>query len=202
MPDQLNATPRPPGLLAWPRRPHDPTTPDDGPRSAPARVLIGGVGYSNLRDRSFGPLLVERLQRRAWPPEVVVDDLSYGPIDVLFKLQAEPQPFRLGIFVAAVARGRPPGTVEQQPWPGLALAEDDLQARIAEAVTGVVSLENLLYVLDHFGALPRQTVVVEVEPEAEEGWGSDLSTPVRAALDTVEGLILQLLAGSRPGHAR
>jgi hydrogenase maturation protease len=156
--------------------------------------LIGGVGYTNLRDRSFGPLLVERLQRRAWPSDVLVEDVSYGPVDVLFKLQDEPRPLRLGVFVGAVARGRPEGTVERYLWRPWTPSVDELQGRISEAVTGVVSLENLLYILAHFGVLPERTVVVEVEPEPNEGWGPDLSEPARAALETIEGLILDELA--------
>jgi hydrogenase maturation protease len=185
--------------LAWPHLREGPATLNGKRARAAARALIGGVGYSNLRDRSFGPLLIERLQRRAWPSDVVVDDLSFGPIDVLFKLQAEPRPFRLGIFVGAVARGRPAGTVEQYTWPGLTLAVEELQERVAEAVTGVVSLENLLYILTHFGALPLRTEVIEVEPEAEEGWGPDVSPPVGAAFDQVEALILGALADPHEG---
>jgi hydrogenase maturation protease len=184
--------------LAWPRPREGPATIDGRPVRA-ARVLIGGVGYTNLRDRSFGPLLIERLRRRAWPDDVVVEDLSYGPIDVLFKLQAESRPFRLGLFVGAVARGRPPGTVVRYVWPRLTPAADELQERIGEAVTGVVSLENLLQILTHFGALPQQTVVVEVEPEPEEGWGPELSAPVTAALIDVEALILDELT-EHPGR--
>ena len=179
--------------LAWPH-------PDEGPAGlggvvAPSgsRALVGGVGYTNLRDRSFGPLLIERLRRRTWPADVVVEDLSFGPIDVLFKLQAEPAPFRLAVFVGAVARGRPPGAVERYDWPGRTPSPDELQDRVAEAVTGVVSLENLLHILAHFGALPPRAVVIEVEPEVEERWGPELSDPVVAALGTVEGLILEEL---------
>lgn len=163
---------------------------------SPSRVLIGGVGYTNLRDRSFGPLMVERLARQAWPPDVVLEDLSYGPIDVLFKLQAEPRPFRLGVFIGAVARGRPPGTVERYLWNHPTPAADELQARIAEAITGVVSLENLLHILTHFGALPRRTVAIEVEPAAEEAWGAALSPPVYAALERVEELVRDELAAA------
>jgi len=150
---------------------------------------VGGVGYTNLRGRSLGPLLIERLQARTWPPDVVVDDVSYGPIDVLFKLQAELRGFRLGIFVSAVARGRPEGTIERTVWHSATPSVDELQERIAEAVTGVVSMENLLHILDHFGALPTTTVVIEVEPEAEESWGPELSSLVQAALEQVEALV-------------
>ena len=160
------------------------------------RVLVGGVGYTNLRDRSFGPLLIERLQTRSWPDDVVIEDVSYGPIDVLFRLQAEPGGYRQCVFVGAIARGRTPGTVTKYRWQATASSVDDLQGRIAEAVTGVVSLENLLHILAHFGALPEKSTVIEVEPEAEEGWGPELSEAANAALDRVEALILDELAAS------
>jgi hydrogenase maturation protease len=163
----------------------------------PARVLIGGVGYTNLRDHSFGPLLVERLLHRSWPSDVVVEDLSYGPIDVLFKLQAEGRPFRLGVFFGAVARGRPPGTVQQYTWTGSTPSPEEVQARVGEALTGVVSLDNLVQILAYFGALPERTVVIEVEPESEEGWGPDVSAPVSAAFEEVDSVIARELAGSR-----
>jgi hydrogenase maturation protease len=177
--------------LAWPHPPEGPAEVERPSAEPASRILVGGVGYTNLRDRSFGPLLIERLRRRAWPPDVVVDDLSFGPIDVLFKLQAEPRPFRLGIFVGAVARGRPAGTVERYSWSAPTLSVDELQARVGEAVTGVVSLDNLLHILAHFGALPARTVVVEVEPEAEECWGPELSCSVGAALAAVEAAVVR-----------
>ena len=195
------AAPAPaPGLLAWPH-------PAEGPAEAPrapggvGRILVGGVGYTNLRDRSLGPLLIERLQRRRWPADVVVEDVSYGPIDVLFKLQAEPSGFRLGVFVGAVARGRPEGAVERSVWQAPTPSVDELQERISEALTGVVSLENLLLILAHFGALPEHTVVIEVEPEAEEAWGPELSPAVRVALEVVEQMVLDEVAGSTTAGA-
>ena len=188
-----------PGLLAWPHQAEGPAVMPSAP-AGPRRVLVGGVGYTNLRDRSVGNLLIERLQQLTWPADVVVEDVSYGPIDVLFKLQAEPRGFRLGLFVGAVARGRPEGTVERYEWQASTPSVDELQERIGEAVTGIVSLENLLMILSHFDALPARVVVIEVEPEAEEAWGPDLSDPVRSALDTVEALVLEELAASRaPG---
>jgi hydrogenase maturation protease len=178
------------GLLAWPVQHEGPADVSRAPAGR-GRVLVGGVGYTNLRDRSIGPLMIERLQERAWPADVVVEDVSYCPIDVLFKLQAEPSGFRLGVFVSAVARGRPEGTVERYIWQPGTPPVDELQERIAEALTGVVRLENLLHILAHFGALPERTVVIEVEPEAEETWGPDLSDAARNALDRVQALILE-----------
>lgn len=130
-------------------------------RAAPARVLVGGVGYRNLSDLSAGPLLVDALGDLG--EGVEVEDLSYGPIDVLFKLQAR-EPYDALLVVGAAARGDPPGTVRHGPWERRPIDPETLQGRIAEAVTGVISHENLLYILDHFGALPARTLVIEIEP--------------------------------------
>jgi hypothetical protein len=63
---------------------------------------------------------------------------------------------------------------------------------VAEAVTGVISLDNLLGGVGFFNALPPDVRVLEVEPE-DEGWGEGLSHVVEAAwpgvIDTVRELI-------------
>src|SRR5687768_7327709 len=101
----------PSGPLAWPNVNEGPAAYIPAP-GGQGRVLIGGVGYQHLGGFSFGPLLVDALRDREWPADVVIDDVSFGPIDVLFKLQAEPEPFRLAVLAGATERGRPPGTVE------------------------------------------------------------------------------------------
>lgn len=173
------------GPLAFPV----PRVPIDSPAGGLPRVLIGGLGYTNLRDLSVGPELVERLGRRRWPGGVLVEDVSYGPIDVLFRLQQTPR-FDLGLFVAAVARGREPGCIERIEWIPRPIALEVLQSRIAEAITGVISLDNLLPILTHFGALPRRVVVFEVEPQ-EQDWGPRFSATVAPALDRLEALIVE-----------
>ncbi len=49
-----------------------------------------------------------------------------------------------------------------------------VQERISEALTGVISLENLLIIAHHFDALPSDTTVIELEP-VEQEWGSEMS---------------------------
>jgi hydrogenase maturation protease len=144
------------------------------------RTLIGGVGYSYLRDGSVGPLVVAELAREAWPDGVLVEDLSYGPIAVLQRLQEADPPFDRLVLVAAVRRGRAPGTVTTYRWDHRLPDAAEIQARVAEAVTGVISLDNLLVVVGFFNALPRDVSVLEVEPE-DEGWGEGLSRVVEAA---------------------
>jgi hydrogenase maturation protease len=178
-----------PSLLAFPdtrEGPGDPGAERKGTvrTTAPPRVLVGGVGYTCLGDLSVGPALIERLAGEHWPPGVVVEDLSYGPLDVLYRLQAS-SPFTAGVFVTAAVRGRTPGLVYREHWQRASLPADELQARIAEAVTGVISLDNLLYILSYFGALPPKVVVFEVEP-LRETWGLEFSPPVQAALTEAE----------------
>ena len=151
---------------------------------ATRRVLVAGVGYRNLRDLSLGPLAIERFGRSS--EAVDVEDLSYGPIDVLFMLQAR-QPYAAAVFVTAVHRGRAPGTVTRSRWAPSDIAPAALQERVAEAVTGVISLDNLLHICAHFGALPADVTLLEIEP-LDDTWGEELSLEGRSALDSVVAL--------------
>jgi hydrogenase maturation protease len=150
-------------------------------------VLVAGVGYRNLRDLSVGPALVDRLRTVAWPPCVQIEDLSFGAVHVLHWLQAQPA-FDAAVFVAAASRGREPGSVDQRAWTAPDVTAEAVQAAVAEAVTGVISLDTLLLVLAYFEALPRHVTVVEIEPR-DEDWGPDFSPPVEAALDQVADLV-------------
>jgi hydrogenase maturation protease len=155
------------------------------------RALIGGVGYSYLRDGSLGPVVAAALASETWPDGVTVEDLSYGPIAVMQRLQEAAPPLERLVLVGAVRRGRPPGTVTVYRWSGRLPGVGEIQARIAEAVSGVISLDNLLVVLGFFEALPPEVLVVETEPE-DEGWGEGFSRAVESArphvLDAVRRL--------------
>ena len=144
------------------------------------RVLIAGVGYRNLRDMSAGPELIERLRGLEWPATVEVEDLSFGAVHVLHWLQ-ERQPFDALILVAAVARGRAPGSVTCSQWTAPPTTGEAVQGAIAEAVTGVISLDTLLTVLGYFAALPPRVTLIEVEPR-DDDWGPEFSPLVQVAL--------------------
>lgn len=152
------------------------------PSGAP-RVLIAGVGYTHLRDYSIGPLLTAELKKASWPPGVEVEDLSYGPIGVLHSLDERPRYDKM-IFVTAVSRQRASGGVYRYKWNHQLPEADEVQARVAEAVTGVISLENLLIIATYFNKLADDVVVIEVEP-ADEGWGEGLTPEVEAAIPIV-----------------
>jgi hydrogenase maturation protease len=166
-----------------------------GRGSLSPRVLIGGVGYSYLRDGSLGPVMAAALARERWPEHVLVEDLSYGPIAVMQHLQDFDPPLARLVLVAAVRRGgRAPGTMSVFRWDGRLPAADEVQARVAEAVTGVISLDNLLAVVGFFDALPDEVWVVEVEP-GDEGWGEGFSEAVLSSCPRI-GEVLRALAVS------
>lgn len=147
------------------------------------RVLVGGIGYRNLRDYSVGPWFADRHATRA-NTDLEVEDVSYHPVGLSQNL-TEREPYDRVVLVGAVARGRAPGTVHSYRWSGALPPPDEIQARIAEAVTGVISLENVLVVVGALGGFPEDVRVVEVEP-AEEAWGDSFSTQVQARLEEIE----------------
>jgi hydrogenase maturation protease len=146
------------------------------------RILVGGVGYRFLRDGSIGPYVSDELTARA-ANGIEVEDLSYHPVGLSQNLQERPPYDRL-VLVGAVRRGRAPGTVESYRWDGVLPDEKQIQERVSEAVTGVISLDNLLVVCGALGGLPDDVRVIEVEP-ADEGWGEGFSREVEERLPEV-----------------
>src|SRR5262249_34295077 len=84
-------------------------------------------------------------------------------------------------------RGRRGAEVHSYRWDGVLPGAEAIQARVAEAVTGVIDLDNLLVVAGHFGALPAEVFVVEVQPVAT-GFGMEPGPDVALALPEVRGL--------------
>jgi hydrogenase maturation protease len=155
-------------------------------------TLIAGVGYQNLRDLSIGPVIVPRLKELEWSPNVEIDDWSFGPIAVVQRLQDRPGFYDRIIFISAVERGRAPGGVYAYRWHGKLPDADEIQARIGEAVTGVISLDNLLIITTHFQVLPREVFVVEVEP-LDTNWGPGFTPQVQAAQVRVIAIVQDIV---------
>jgi len=157
------------------------------------RVLVGIVGYRNLRDFSAPFAILEQLE--ATPPgqDVLLEDVSYNPIAVVQWLESEPPDARFGrvVFVAAVGRGRPAGTVTSWRWDAVLPSDADVQQAVAEAVTGIISLENTLVIAGYFKALPSEVVVVEIEP-LDHAFGAEMSPDVQAAIEPACARVLEL----------
>jgi hydrogenase maturation protease len=158
------------------------------------RVIVGGVGYRNLRDHSVGVEITDRLEAQTWPDDVVVEDISYNPIAVVQRLEDEPpeRRFERAVVIGAVERdGRRPGTVTAYRWDGVLPRDEEIHRAVTEAVTGVIALDNTLVVARHFDALPDEIVVVEVQPAVHE-FGDALSDIVRPVFDGLCTLVRTL----------
>jgi hydrogenase maturation protease len=168
--------------VTWSPAPAASTTTSTSTERDPAgrwRVLVGGIGYRNLRDGSIGIHVIDRLADRA-QDGVEVEDVSYHPVGLSQNLQDRPDYDRV-VLVAAVARGRPPGTVTAYRWDQQLPDTEEVQTRVSEAVTGVISLDNTLVVCGALGGFPDDVRVVEVEPATEQ-WGEELSPEVEERL--------------------
>ena len=155
------------------------------------RVIVSGVGYPDLSDYSVGIVVIEELAAWSPPQNVVVEDLSYNPIAVVQRFQDETpdRRFTRAVFVSAVTRpSRPAGTVKCYRWDGILPGEEEIQRAVTDGVTGIIALSNTLVIAKHFGGLPDEVVVVEVEPQSNE-FGAGFSPPVAGVFDHVCGLM-------------
>jgi hydrogenase maturation protease len=148
------------------------------------RTLIGGVGYRWLRDASFGLIASDELARLDWPPGIEVADLGYGALYVTMDLRDARPPYERLILLAGVPRGREPGRVYQYRWEGALPDPAEIDARIREAGAGVIDLDHLLVIAQHFDALPDDVVVLEIEP-TESTAGDGLSPEAARLLPEV-----------------
>lgn len=159
------------------------TTSTRTPDSGLLRVLVGGIGYRFLRDESVGPFLADTLGARA-PGGVEVEDFGYHPVGLHQNL-TDREPYDRLVIVAAPRRGRAPGTITTYQWDRVLPAPEEIQIRVAEAVTGVIDLDGLLVVVGALGGFPDDVVIIEVEP-GDEGWGDSFSELIASRLPAIE----------------
>ncbi len=155
------------------------------------RTIIAGVGYMNLSDSSIGPVAILELQKQAWPKNIKVDDLSYGPISVVHNfVEANPRYDRMVLITAADFGAQPPA-MRWHRWPAILPHPEEIQARVVEAATGVIDWNNLLVVLQQFEVLPQEVYVIAVQP-VETTFGMELSPGVQALFPEVLRLAREL----------
>ena len=135
------------------------------------RTLIGIVGYCGfVRGYPLGPELMERLRALPWPEGVEIREMNWGPVAIVQDFQAQALKPERVVLVGALDRCLADGTVSCRRWAGAALDTAAVQLRMFEAVTGVISLDNLLVIGAHFGIWPAQTFSVELQwPESGLG---------------------------------
>jgi hypothetical protein len=146
------------------------------------KIFIGTVGYHNLRNHSIGPALLPQLQKMQWPKGVDVDELNWGPIAIVQKFQSLPTPYDRVVLIAAIERPeRKIGDITVYKWMGKLPDEELIQRCVGDAVTGVISVENLLIIGEYFKIWTGETFVVDVEPGPEEA-GEDFTDEMEQAI--------------------
>jgi Ni,Fe-hydrogenase maturation factor len=132
------------------------------------KVLIGTVGYQLLGNHSVGPNLLPKLQAINWPEGVVVDEMNWGPIAVVQYLESLETPFDRVVFLVAIERAhRDIGEISLYQWKGGLPDDKQIQACVGDAATGVISVENLLVIGEHFKVWPKEVYLIDVEPGME-----------------------------------
>ena len=151
-------------------------------------VLIAGVGHLWLRDLSLGPLVVSRLKSLKLPEDVEADDLSHNPIAAFHRISEKR--YDKIIFVGAMKRGREKGTVYKYK-PGVKLNNEvEIQDRVSESMMGTTNLDDILIISRFYGALPEDTVAIEVEPE-DDSWGDELTPAIHGVVDKIVEMVLE-----------
>jgi hypothetical protein len=146
------------------------------------KIFIGTVGYHNLRNHSIGPALLPQLQKMQWAEGVEIDELNWGPIAIVQKFQSLSTPYDRVILIAAIQRPeRKIGEITVYKWMGKLPDDELIQRCIGDAVTGVISVENLLIIGEHFKIWTGETFVVDIEPGSEEA-GEDFTEEMQNAI--------------------
>ena len=153
------------------------------------RVLVCGVGYRFLRDNALGVYITDTLAPQA-SNGVEFEDLGYHPVGFTQNLNERPDYDRI-VFVGAVDRQREPGTVTAYRYDHVLPDTKEVHERIADSVTGSISLDNLIIVSEAFKALPEDVWVVEIQP-GDETWGEGFSEAVEAKLPEIKEAVWTL----------
>lgn len=145
-----------------------------------------------LRNHSVGPILLPRLQSVSWDGCIKVEEMNWGPIAIVQYFQTLKTPFDRVIFLVAIERpDREVGDISLFQWMGHLPDEKQIQACVGDAATGVISVENLLVIGEHFNIWPREVFLVDVEPGKEQA-GEHLTAEVDAKIPEILCILEEL----------
>lgn len=158
-------------------------------------ILVAGIGHFTLTDLGLGPHVIKTLGKMALPGNVDLEDLSTSAVAALHKLAEKP--YDKLVLVSAVQRGGAPGTIYREE-PEIKLPdESEIQERMAESITGAISIDDTLIICKYYRALPKYVVLIGVEPESTAP-GLTLSKTLDEVSDKVIELVLkEMKAGER-----
>lgn len=133
------------------------------------KILLGTIGYHLLGNHSIGPILLDKIKEQSWAQEVDVQEMNWGPIAIVQQFQTNKHKYDRVVFFTAIERdGREIGEYTIYKWGGRQPSNTDVQACVGDAVTGVISAENLLIIGEHFGIWPKEVYLFDVQPGPEQ----------------------------------
>ena len=161
------------------------------------RVLVAGIGNIFMADDGFGVEVAKRLASRELPAGVDVRDFGIRGLDLVYALG---EGYDAAIFVDAVPRGEPPGT--------LFVIEPELEPHDEPVALDAHGMDpvKVLALARQLGAAPERVLVVGCEPGVrmtgeEEDVVGELSPPVSAAVEPavelVESVVAEVLESDR-----
>jgi len=158
------------------------------------KTLIGTVGYHILGNHSMPPMLYPHLQEMSWPDHVSVDELNWGPVAVVQMFEAESPSFEKVIILCSIERkNRDIGHIDVWQWLGKLPDEEQIQACVGDAATGVISVENLLVIGEYFKVWKDEVYLVDVEPGPEvagEKWTEAMEACIPDTISTIKKLAI------------
>lgn len=132
------------------------------------KTFIGTVGYHILGNHSIAPMLLPELQKMIIAPHIKIDELNWGPVAVIQQFQAEAIPYQKVVLLCAIERPeRQIGEITIFQWKGGLPDEEQIQACMGDAATGVISVENLLVLGQYFEIWKDEVYLIDVEPGSE-----------------------------------
>jgi hydrogenase maturation protease len=149
------------------------------------RTLIAGFGNVLRGDDGFGVEVIRRLDE-AGPPRPDVKVMEVGTAGIRLAQELLTPCDRL-IVVDAIARGGAPGTV-------YVLAVESVDSA-AEVDPHLAVPARALAVAKALGVLPREIVLVGCEPAEVDELTTELTPPVKAAVEVALEHVRRLLAG-------
>jgi hydrogenase maturation protease len=158
------------------------------------RVLVAGIGNVFMADDGFGVEVAHRLAARELPAGVDVVDFGIRGMDLVFALG---EGYDVAVFVDAVPRGEPPGT--------LFVIEPELGEEEGPVMLDAHGMDpvKVLALAGQLGPVPERILVVGCEPGVrmsgdEDDLVGDLSEPVHAAVDPAVELVEAVLSEVLP----
>lgn len=163
----------------------------------PPKIHIIGIGNLTRLDDGIAIHILEELRKETFPENVKISDLGTGGIDIALALDG----WSFGIIIDAVKI--------KNLYPG-EIIEFDIKNEVLPDITGLssshgfdaLSALKLAFTIPDFN-LPKKLVIIGVQVEHIEGFGTDISVKVKEAIpkaitkvhDLINGFLINYTEG-------